>query len=50
MNEFFDRWMDQRWDEWVDGWINGSLDVVTWINEYFIDGWFYRVIYLKVGS
>jgi hypothetical protein len=30
--------------------MNGRVVLVMWMNEYLIDGWFYRVIYLRVGS
>ena len=46
----FDRWLDKRLDECVDGWMNGRVAVVMWMNKYLIDGWFYRVIYLRVGK
>jgi len=42
--------MDKRLDECVDGWLNGGVVVVMWMNEYLIGGWIYRVIYLRVGS
>jgi hypothetical protein len=38
VDELFDIWMDQRLDEWVDGWMNGGLVVVMWMSEYLIDG------------
>jgi hypothetical protein len=42
--------MDQRLDDWLDSWMNGSVVLVMWINEYLIDGRFYGIIYLRVGS
>jgi hypothetical protein len=38
MDELFDRWKDKRFDEWLDGWMNGKEVVVMWMNEYLIDG------------